>query len=192
MGPKLYSTASNNPATTSGMRFSLPKSRASAAYNVIKHEQHAKLALYASATFGSPTFKTFYNALSKGWLINYPSFTAKMLSRNQSHSPVTALGHITASWSSIRSNKPKLTNHLPIPILTMHDALATTRSQAQRPRALQQSSPVHKLYIHLELLASRTEAATIAAYARIYQWFSQRVHFVNFQVMDNEAPKGLW
>ena len=61
-------------------RFSLPKSRSAAAHNVIRHEQHAELALYASATFGSPTFKTFYNALPKGWLSNYPSLTAKILS----------------------------------------------------------------------------------------------------------------
>jgi hypothetical protein len=30
--------------------------------------------------------KTFYNVLSKEWLINYPFLTAKMLSRNQPHS----------------------------------------------------------------------------------------------------------
>jgi hypothetical protein len=88
-------------------RFSLPKARLSAAHNVIRHEQHAELALYASATFGSPTFKTFHNTLSKGWLSKYPSLTAKILSRNQPHSPATALGHITASRSRIRSTKPK-------------------------------------------------------------------------------------
>jgi hypothetical protein len=33
---------------------------------------------------------------------------------------------------------------------------------------------VYKLYIHLELLASRTEAAIIDAYTRTYQWFSIR------------------
>jgi hypothetical protein len=74
---------------------------------VIRHEQHAELALYASATFGSPAFKTLYKALHNGWLTNYPSLTAKMFSRNQPHSPATALGHITASRSGIRSTKPK-------------------------------------------------------------------------------------
>ena len=50
--------------------FSLPKSRPSAALNVVRHEQHAELVLYASATFGSPTFKTFYQAVANGWLTN--------------------------------------------------------------------------------------------------------------------------
>ena len=78
-------------------RFSLPKTSQPAAFNVIRHEQHAELALYASATFGSPAFKTLYKALYNGWLTNYPSLTAKMFSRNQPHSPATTLGHITAS-----------------------------------------------------------------------------------------------
>jgi hypothetical protein len=44
---------------------------------------------------------------AKGWLSDYPSLTAKILSRNQPHSPATALGHITASRSGIRSTKLK-------------------------------------------------------------------------------------
>jgi hypothetical protein len=50
---------------------------------------------------------------------------------------------------------------------------------------------VYKKYIHIELLASRAESSIIDAYSRTYQWFSQFGHFVQFQVMDNEAPKGL-
>jgi hypothetical protein len=50
---------------------------------------------------------------------------------------------------------------------------------------------VYKRYIHLELLASRVESAIIDAYSCTYQYFYQLGHFVQFQVMDNEAPKGL-
>jgi hypothetical protein len=50
---------------------------------------------------------------------------------------------------------------------------------------------VYKKYIHIELLPSRSESSIIDAYSRTYQWFSQYGHFVQFQVMDNEAPKGL-
>jgi hypothetical protein len=50
---------------------------------------------------------------------------------------------------------------------------------------------VYKKYIHIELLASRAEASIIDAYSRTYQWFFQLGHFAQFQVMDNEAPKGL-
>jgi hypothetical protein len=114
-------------------RFSLPKSRPAAAHNVIRHEQHAELALYASATFGSPTFKTFHNALAKGWLSNYPALTAKILSQNQPHSPATALGHITASRSGIRSTKPKTSDNKTL----KHDVFATTRSNSNRSPAPQ-------------------------------------------------------
>jgi hypothetical protein len=133
-------------------RFSLPKARPSAAYNVIRHEQHAELALYASATFGSPTYKTFHNALAKGWLSNYPSLTAKILSRNQPHGPATALGHITASRSGIRTTKlkrsreptgspaPKLKRSRkptgsPAPNSSSRRVLATTRAQALLPHS---------------------------------------------------------
>ena len=40
-------------------RFSLPKSRPSAALNVVRHEQNAELVLYAPATFGSRLSKRF-------------------------------------------------------------------------------------------------------------------------------------
>jgi hypothetical protein len=50
---------------------------------------------------------------------------------------------------------------------------------------------VYKRYIHIELLASHVESSIIDVYFRTYQWFSQIGHFVQFQVMDNEAPKGL-
>ena len=150
-------------------RFSLPKSRHASAHNVIRHEQHAELALYASTTFGSPTFKTFYNALVKGWLSNYPSLTAKILSRNQPHSPATALGHITASRSGIRSTTPKSTvnrkrKRTPAPSLPAtshpaHDALATTRAQAHRLPAPANRLPAPpRLPTSIELQAHRPPA----------------------------------
>ena len=138
-------------------RFSLPKSRHASAHNVIRHEQHAELALYASTTFGSPTFKTFYNALVKGWLSNYPSLTAKILSRNQPHSPATALGHITASRSGIRSTTPKSAanrkrKRTPAPSLPAtshpaHTTLATTRAQAHRSPAPANRLPAPPRYL---------------------------------------------
>ncbi len=50
---------------------------------------------------------------------------------------------------------------------------------------------VYKRYIHLELLASRSDSAIIDAFSRTHQCFSHLGHFVQFQVMDNEAPKSL-
>jgi hypothetical protein len=51
------------------------------------------------------------------------------------------------------------------------------------------SHPFQRAHIHLELLAGRVESSIIDAYSRTYQGFSQLGHFVQFQVMDNEAPK---
>jgi hypothetical protein len=50
---------------------------------------------------------------------------------------------------------------------------------------------VYNRYIHLELLASRSDSAIIDAFSRTHQWLIHLGHFVQFQVMDNEAPKGL-
>jgi hypothetical protein len=102
-------------------RFPLPKTRQTTASNVVRHEQHAELVLYASATFGSPTTKTFYQAVAKGWLTNYPTLTAEMIRKTQPHSPATALGHIIIARSGIRSSQPKTSDP---------KVLATTRSQS--------------------------------------------------------------
>jgi hypothetical protein len=50
--------------------------------------------------------KTFYNAIHMGWLTNYTGLTPKAVRRNKLHSPATALGHITASRSNVRSSRP--------------------------------------------------------------------------------------
>jgi hypothetical protein len=50
-GPKTILYGAKQPGDNV-WRFSLPKSRSAAVHNVIRHEQHAELALYASATFG--------------------------------------------------------------------------------------------------------------------------------------------
>jgi hypothetical protein len=71
----------------------------------VRHETHAEIALYASAVFGNPTFKTFVKAMRNGWLSNYPDLTLDMLNANKPHTPATALGHITASRSAIRSSR---------------------------------------------------------------------------------------
>ena len=89
--------------------------------HVVRHEQHAELVLYASATFGSPTTKTFYQAVAKGWLTNYPTLTAEMIRKNQPQSPATALGHITIARFGIRSSQPKTSDS---------KASATTRSKS--------------------------------------------------------------
>ncbi len=119
-GPKIIIYGVKN-VNANVWRFSHPKAQHHIANQVVRHEQHAELVLYASVTFGSPPTKTFYKAVANGWLTNYPTLTAELIRKNQPHSPATALGHITIARSGIRSSQPKA----PKP-----KALATTRSQA--------------------------------------------------------------
>jgi hypothetical protein len=86
-------------------QFSLPKPDPHAARIVVRHEQDAESVLYASASFGSPAYQTFYHAVHMGWLTNYPGLTPKTVRRNKPHSPATALDHITASRSNVRSSR---------------------------------------------------------------------------------------
>jgi hypothetical protein len=65
-------------------KFSLPKPGSHSARIVVRHEQDAELVLYASVSFGSPAYQTFYNAVHMGWLTNYPGLTSKALRRNTS------------------------------------------------------------------------------------------------------------
>ena len=285
-GPKIiiYGVKNRN---SNVWRFSLPKTRQSTASHVVRHEQHAELVLYASATFGSPTTKTFYQAVAKGWLTNYPTLTAEMIRKNQPQSPATALRHITIARSGIRSSQPKTSDSkasattrskstiqhsppsqptrkrqreigppaspqglpvygLPADGLPAHSLPAPveldTLSQSQQgqpadttehlshyqpselptttletrllpPSELRDSSmfsdltgrfpatamdgsqyillSVYKRYIHLELLPNRTEASLIIAYSNVHTWFANLGHYIQFQILDNEAPKGL-
>ncbi len=86
-------------------QFSLPKPDSHSARIVAHHKQDAELVLYASASFGSPAYQTFYHAVLMGWLTNYPGLTPKAVCRNTPHSPATAFGHITASRSNVRSSR---------------------------------------------------------------------------------------
>ena len=131
----LYGT--KNP-TDNVWHFSLPQ-HPHKAYPVVRYETQAEIALYAMASFGHPSFRTFHRAVQLGYLSNYPDLTACMLRRNRPHTPATALGHITASRSNICS-----TRRHPIKLQDVSDtsssdsaapklAQAATRSQITRP-----------------------------------------------------------
>ena len=111
-------------------RFSLPKPTQCRASAVIRHEQHAEMVLFAYATFGSPAYSTFYNAVRRGWLSNYPNLTPEMVRRNKPHVPAYALGHIQASRSGICS-----TRHALDTTTTATDPIAT-ESRIEAPPAL--------------------------------------------------------
>ncbi len=96
------------PPYANAWKFSLPRPTRHSAQTIVCHESHTEIALYASAVFGNPTFKTVAAATRKQWLSNYPDLlTLKMLNANKLHSPATGLGHITASRANVRSTRAK-------------------------------------------------------------------------------------
>ncbi len=64
-GPKIIIYGVKN-LNANVWRFSHPKAQHHTKNQVVRHEQHAELVLYASATFGSPPTKTFYKAVANG------------------------------------------------------------------------------------------------------------------------------
>jgi hypothetical protein len=110
------------PPYANAWKFSLPRPTRYSAQTIVRHESHAEIALYASAVFGNPTFKTFSAAVRNQWLSNYPDLTLKMLNANKPHFPATGLGHITASRANVRSTRapakrPKHKPYTPTPSL---------------------------------------------------------------------------
>jgi hypothetical protein len=51
------------PPYANAWKFSLPRPSHYTANTIVRHETHAEIALYASAVFGNPTFKTLASAL---------------------------------------------------------------------------------------------------------------------------------
>jgi hypothetical protein len=127
-GLKLYYTASNKLATTSGdylSRSLAPQQRTTSSCTSSTPNSPCTLRPHLAR----PPSRRFITPLQRdGLAINYPALTAKILSQNQPHSPATALGHITASRFGIRSTKPKTSDNKKLE----HDALVTTRSNANQ------------------------------------------------------------
>ncbi len=164
---------------------------------MVRHEQDAELVLYASASFGSPAYQTFYHAVSMGWLTNYPNLTPKAVRRNKPHSPPTALGHITASRSNVRSSRlPPVSSALKQAMSAQPSLLAESLdhySKDELPdivlRCTVQSEylllSVYKNYIHAETLSDRSSTHLRAAYSATHTFFRQLGHHLKVQILDD-------
>ena len=145
------------PPYANAWKFSLPRPSRCTANTIVRHETHAEIALYASAVFGNPTFKTLAAALRKQWLSNYPDLTLKMLNANKPHSPATGLGHITASRANVRSTRTKKTvqrrptTYLPTPAFLTQPAPTAlsdgdSDSDSDSDSALDEPTPTRALH----------------------------------------------
>jgi hypothetical protein len=102
-GPRTILYGTKHPSENV-WHFSLPRNEPRA-MTIVRNETHAEIAMYAAASFGHPSSRTFHRAVQLGYLSNYPDLTAPMLRPNRPHTPVTALGHIAASRSNVRSTR---------------------------------------------------------------------------------------
>jgi hypothetical protein len=74
----------------------------------IRLESDAEYAAFAHEAFGSPAVSTFYNAVSKGYLGNYPRLTAQMISANRPNTVATAKGHLDQTRKGMWSTKARV------------------------------------------------------------------------------------
>ena len=70
----------------------------------LRLESDAEYVAFAHEAFGSPAVSTFHNAVSKGYLGNYPRLTAQMIAANRPNTVATAKGHLDQTrkgmWST--------------------------------------------------------------------------------------------
>ena len=165
------STALTKPPYANAWKFSLPRPPTHKAHTIVRHETHAEIALYASAVFGNPTFKTLASALRKQWLSNYPDLTLKMLNANKPHSPATGLGHITASRANVRSTRTKTarprrsTTYLPTPAFLSQPAptaLTDSDSDPDSDSDSDSDTPTTTRALHVERRTPRNTFPTPA------------------------------
>jgi len=83
----------------------------STASNVVRHEVHADFVAYCHAFFNSPADSAMYDALTKGYLGNFPRLTARMCYKDKPNAIATAKGHLRqqhqkSKKSGVKVKKP--------------------------------------------------------------------------------------
>jgi hypothetical protein len=71
----------------------------------LRLESDAEYVAFSHEAFGSPAVSTFHNAVSKGYLGNYPRLTAQMISANRPNTVATAKGHLDQTRKGMWSTK---------------------------------------------------------------------------------------
>ena len=79
----------------------------STAANMVTHQYNAEYVAYTHACFGSPTNRTFYEAVRKGFILGLPRLTAKLIASNPPSSVPAAQGHLDLHRQGLRSTKVK-------------------------------------------------------------------------------------
>ena len=74
--------------------------------SVIRSQSDADYVRLIHATLGSPPISSFLRALDRGYLDTIPRLNARMVRRNEPHSPATAYGFLDQTRQGQRSTRP--------------------------------------------------------------------------------------
>ena len=166
---------------------------------------------YLHAALGFPTKNTLLAAICNGNLTTFPGLTSTNVMKHFPESDETQKGHMKQIQQGLRSTKPKPTlppftptaglKHQDV-YIRIYDATKKTMYTDQTGRFPIISRRGHKYlmvaveldgnYINAKCMKSRKANDLIKAYQNIHQrWKDSQVIHVNWQVLDNEAPREL-
>ena len=183
--------------------------------NAYKTDTDAEFVAFVHASFGYPTFSTFLNAVSKGWLKRYPRLTAPMVSANQPHAIATAKGHLDQTRQVKKSRTLKHQHQY-----STNVSLATPPEEDYFDdpdicvKTYDLKDPIHADltgrfpivslkgnqyllvacwhgYFHFELMASRKADCYVQAYTRLLAFFRGLGRNPSFLRLDNETSGKL-
>ena len=181
--------------------------------NAYKTDTDAEFVAFVHASFGYPTFSTFTNAVSKGWLAKYPRLTAAMLSANQPHAIATAKGHLdqTRQVKKKRSIPRQCTT---IIMENSSDDIKSFNDPDICVKTYDLKDPIHADltgrfpiasfkgnqyllvacwhgYFHFELMATRRAECYVHAYTKLLSFFRALGHNPSILRLDNETSGKL-
>ena len=191
--------------------FTPPPLPALAAVPHVHNLADASFVAYHHRAFGSPPISSFLKAIRRGAFPHLPRLTARLVQQNPPLSPFTSFGHLDLVSQFLRSSsKPPPRAVLAAPAAdpepadrSVLQARCIPRSEwlaadltgrfPVRSRSGQEYVLVTSLhgYIHVEAMPSRTAAAYVAAFSRVFNFFRGRGFPVLALVTDNERSSAL-
>ena len=187
--------------------------------SVIRSQSDADYVRLIHATLGSPPISSFLRALDRGYLDTIPRLNARMVRRNEPHSPATAYGFLDQTRQGQRSTRP--TSSPPSPPVSPpptpdedelldQDTLAClviklipsadllhVDATGRFPHTSRRGTSSILLfiwdnYVHIEPLCDRSAASYVKAYKSAFAFFrSRRGHLPPLVRLDNETSRAL-
>ena len=173
------------------------------AFAGLRLETNATYVNFAHQSFGSPPISTFINAVSSGYLSNYPRLTAQLIRANPPSSMATAKGYLDQVRQGLQSTKAKetytrRTEDSPVTVLTVPISLESHSDLSGRFPVPSVTGEQYVLlsvwngYVHMEPMANRKSASYARAFEATYAFFhSAHGSTPTLQRLDNETSGEL-